>query len=317
MMRWGLIGARGLAARGCVPAFAQSAEADLVAVLSSDERRAHAFAAEHGIPSATADLDDLLAVPGLEAVWIASPTFLHHRQVKAALEAGKHVLVEKPLAMNAAEGWELVELARSAGVLLAVGYQARYVPAFLKMRQLVAEGAIGRVSVVRTYYGVHRSGPPPHWRQRRERARWGALADIGTHHVDLLRMLAGEIVEAKGLSGHQLGFETEDTSAAALAFESGALGTLTVSVNVWRRGTRVELVGTEGAVIADGTSVNDPGPVMLMQAGSEPRERPVERPSAWSRQLDHVTRAACGEKVPYATGEDGARNLEILEQIAP
>ncbi|MGH2889968.1 MAG: Gfo/Idh/MocA family protein, partial [Solirubrobacteraceae bacterium] len=135
--------------------------------------------------------------------------------------------------------------------------------------------------------------------------------------VDLLRMLAGEIVEAKGLCGHQLGFETEDTSAAALAFESGALGTLTVSVNVWRRDTRVEIVGTEGAVMAEGASVNDPGRVMLMQPRSEPRELPVERPSAWARQLDSVTRAACGEELPYATGEDGARNLEILEQIAP
>ncbi|MGH3261671.1 MAG: Gfo/Idh/MocA family protein, partial [Trebonia sp.] len=183
-MRWGLIGARGLAARGCVPAFVQSAEADLVAVLSSDERRARAFAAEHGIPTATGDLEELLSAPGLEAVWIASPTFLHHRQVKAALQAGRHVLVEKPLAMNAAEGWELVELARGAGVLLAVGYQARYVPAFLEMRRLVAEGAIGRVSVLRTYYGVHRPGPPPRWRQCTESAHWGALADIGTHHVD-------------------------------------------------------------------------------------------------------------------------------------
>jgi 1,5-anhydro-D-fructose reductase (1,5-anhydro-D-mannitol-forming) len=316
-MRWGLIGTRGLAARACVPAFAQTPKAELVAVLSSDPDRARAFAAEHAIETATADLAQMLSAPGLEAVWITSPTFLHHRQAKAALEAGVHVLLEKPLAMTAREGWELVRIARRAGLVLATGYQARYVPAHEEMRRLVAEGAIGRVTVARAHYAMHRPAPPPEWRRRRESARWGALADIGTHHVDLLRMLVGEIDEAKGFSERQLGFETDDVDAAALRFRSGALGALTVTANVWRRQTRIEIIGTEGAVIADGVSVNDPGNPRLLQADAEPQEIACAEVDAWSRQLDVITRVAAGEDLPYATGEDGAHNLEILEQIAP
>lgn len=316
-MRWVLIGTRGLAARAGVPAFAQTTGADLVAVLSSDAARARSFAAEHDVKTATTELEELLSAPGLEAVWIASPTFLHHQQAKAALEAGKHVLVEKPLAMTAQAGWELVESARRKNVILATGYQARYVPAHKEMRRLVAEGAIGRVSVARAHYALHRPVPPPQWRQRTDSARWGALADIGTHHVDLLRMLLGEIAEAKGLSERQLGFQTDDVDAAALRFESGTLGTLTVTTNVWRRHTRVELIGTGGTIVAEGTSVNDPGPVMLLRANREPQELCCERHEAWSRQLDVVTRVASGEELPYATGDDGARNLEILEMIAP
>lgn len=316
-MRWGLIGTRGLAARACVPAFAQTPSADLVAVLSSDADRARAFAAEHGIEAATSELAQLLSVPGLEAVWITSPTFLHHGQAKAALEAGVHVLLEKPLAMTAREGWDLVRTARRVGVVLATGYQGRYVPAHEEMRRLVAEGAVGRVTVARAHYAMHRPAPPPEWRRRRESARWGALADIGTHHIDLLRLLVGEIAEATGLSERQLGFETDDVDAAALRFQSGALGALTVTANVWRRQTRIEIIGTEGAVIADGVSVNDPGVPTLLRADADPREIACPQIDPWPRQLDVITHVACGEDLPYATGEDGARNLEILEQIAP
>jgi len=316
-VRWGLIGTRGLAARACVPAFAQTPTAELVAVLSSDARRARAFAAEHGIEAATSDLTEFLSAPGLDAVWITSPTFLHHRQARAALQAGLHVLCEKPLAMSAREGWDLVRAAARAGAVLATGYQARYVPAHEEMRRLVAGGAIGTVTLARAHYAMHRPAPPPEWRRRRESARWGALADIGTHHVDLLRMLVGEIVEATGLTERQQGFETDDVSAAALRFESGALGALTVTTNVWRRQARIEIIGTEGAIVADGKSVNDPGVPTLLRADAEPEELRCAVVEPWPRQLEVITRVAGGEDLAYASGRDGARNLEVLEQIAP
>jgi 1,5-anhydro-D-fructose reductase (1,5-anhydro-D-mannitol-forming) len=315
-MRWGLIGTGGFARKAAAPAFAAIDDADLVAVLSSDPDRARSFADEHGAETACDQLDRFLAAPGLEAVWIAAPTYLHHEQALAALDAGKHVLLEKPLAMTSAQGWELVEAARIAGVVLATGYQARYVPAHVTMRELIADGAIGEVSIARTYYGVHRPGPPPEWRQQRQTARWGALADIGTHHLDLLRMLLGEVSEATGISGHQLGFETEDVCAASLRFESGALASLTVSVNAFKQYTRVEVHGTRGALVAVDTSPNGQGTATLITAEGE-TDITGERPMSAHAQLAAVTDAANGGAADYARGEDGARNLAILEQIAP
>lgn len=315
-MRWGLIGTGGFARKAAAPAFASVKDADLVAVLSSDPQRASSFADEHGVENAFDQLDRFLAAPDLEAVWIAAPTYLHHEQALAALRAGKHVLLEKPLAMSSAEGWELVQAARVAGVVLATGYQARYVPAHLTMRKLIADGAIGDVSTARTYYAVHRPGPPPEWRQQRQTARWGALADIGTHHLDLLRMLLGEVSEAIGLSGHQLGFETEDVCAASLAFESGALASLTVSVNAFKQHTRVEVHGTRGALVAVDTSPNGQGTATLITGEGE-TDITGKTPISAHAQLATVTDAASGRAVEYARGEDGARNLEILEQIAP
>ncbi|MGH2827440.1 MAG: Gfo/Idh/MocA family protein [Actinomycetota bacterium] len=314
-MNWGLIGTRGYAASAAAPGVKASQSGELVAVLGRDVERTRDFAREHDVEVAATLLDEFLATPGLDAVWVASPTFLHHSQGMAALKAGKHVLLEKPLAPTAAEAWELVEAASQSGVVLATGYQGRCVPGHQAMKRLIADGSIGDVTAARTYYGVHRGGPPPEWRQHRAEARWGALADIGTHHLDLLRMLLGEVVDAHGLTGHQLGFETEDVAAATLRFESGVLATLTATVNVWKMATRVEVHGTKGALVALDTNPAGAGTVTLVTADGE-RDVTGERPpSLWAALVDAIEAAAAGEDVVYATGSDGARNIEILERI--
>ena len=315
-MRWGLVGTRGLAAGPGISALTAAEGVELVAVLSQDLGRARAFAEEHGIEVPSAALEDFVRTPGLEAVWITSPTYLHEAQAVAALESGKHVLLEKPLALTAAQGWGLVRAARQAGRILATGYQARYVPGHQMMQRLITEGAIGDVAVARTYYGIRWPGGPPLWRTSRDLAHWGALGDIGTHHVDLIRMLLGEITDARALAGHQLGFETEDQLVAELRLASGALASLTISSNVWTdEHTRVEIHGTDGALVAVDTSPRGQGTVTLLRQGRDPELLAAPRPDAWVAQLETVTRAASGERLAYATGEDGARNLEILEDF--
>jgi 1,5-anhydro-D-fructose reductase (1,5-anhydro-D-mannitol-forming) len=316
-MKWGLVGTGGIAAKAFVPAFSNASNAELIGVVSSDPDKGKKFAEENDIPLGTGDLDELLAADGLEAVWIATPTHLHHEQGKAALEAGKHVLLEKPLAMDPEQGWDLVEIAKKADRLLATGYQARYVPGHIRMKELIAEGAVGEVIAARTWYGIHRPGPPPEWRQNRDTAHWGALADVGTHHIDLLRMMLGEVKEGKAYYAKHMGFETDDCVAAAVELESGALATLTLSSNVWVQSTRVEVHGTGGALIAVDTSPMGQGTVTLLQPDKDPEDVTGETPISFLAQLETVTRAAMGEDVAYATGEDGARNLEILEQLVP
>jgi 1,5-anhydro-D-fructose reductase (1,5-anhydro-D-mannitol-forming) len=316
-MKWGLVGTGGIAAKAFVPAFGNASNADLVGIVSSDADKAKAFADENDIPLGTGELDELLAADELDAVWIATPTHLHHEQGKAALAAGKHVLLEKPLAMDPKQGWDLVEAAKKADRVLATGYQARYVPGHIRMKELIAEDAIGEVIAARTWYGIHRPGPPPEWRQNRDTAHWGALADVGTHHIDLLRMLLGEVKEGKAYFAKHMGFETDDCVAASIELETGSLATLTCSSNVWVQSTRVEVHGTGGALVAVDTSPMGQGTVTLMQPDKDPEDVTGETPISFLAQLETVTRACEGEDVDYATGEDGARNLEILEQLVP
>jgi 1,5-anhydro-D-fructose reductase (1,5-anhydro-D-mannitol-forming) len=313
-LKWGVIGTRGYAKRAAAPGIGESSTGELVAVLGRDSERTADFAAKHDA-SAHTELDEFLQSSGLEAVWIVTPTFLHHSQALAALDAGKHVLLEKPLAASSEQAWELVEAARRAGRLLATGYQGRQVPGHQKMRTLISDGVIGDVTVARTFYGVHRPGPPPQWRQRRDQARWGALADIGTHHLDLLRMLLGEVSEMTALTTHRLGFETEDAATACLRFESGALATLTASVNTWKGGTRVEVHGTKGTLVAVDTNPAGAGTVSLINDEGERDLTGERRTSVWSAQVDAIEDAASGRNAVYASGEDGARNVEILERL--
>ncbi|MQA99855.1 MAG: hypothetical protein GEU78_06120 [Actinobacteria bacterium] len=314
-MRWGLIGTRGYAAKAAAPGIARSMRGKLVAILGRDAEATRRFADDNDAEPFT-DMQRFLAA-GLDAVWVTSPTWLHHDHSVAALESGLHVLCEKPLAYTAEDAWDIVEIAKESRRVLATGYQGRYVPGHRRMAELIGSGAIGDVTVARTYYGVHRAGPPPEWRQKTETARWGALADIGTHHLDVLRMLLGEVHEAHGVIGHQLGFETEDVAVASLRFRSGVLGTLAATVNVWKEHTRVEIHGTEGALVAVDTNPAGQGDVFLLD-GSEPGGRDVtpSKPEfVWADQIDAVSAVAEGEDVPHATGEDGARNIEILEKL--
>jgi 1,5-anhydro-D-fructose reductase (1,5-anhydro-D-mannitol-forming) len=314
-VRWGLVGTRGYAAKAAAPGIAKSTRGDLAAILGRDPQTTRSLSEQHEAEPFT-DLDSFLT-SGIEAVWITSPTWLHREQSLAALQAGLHVLCEKPLAYSAEQAWEMVEAARRADRVLATGYQGRYVPGHRTMAQLIRSGTIGDVTIARTYYGVHRGGPPPEWRQRKETARWGALADIGTHHLDLLRMLLGEVAAAQAMTGHKLGFETEDVAVASLRFDTGALGSLSATVNVWTQHTRIEIHGTRGALVAVDTNPAGAGDVFVFDE-ENPQGKdvtPSKPASVWADQIDAVTAAAQGDDVPYARGEDGARNVEILEEL--
>jgi 1,5-anhydro-D-fructose reductase (1,5-anhydro-D-mannitol-forming) len=316
-LRWGLVGTSGYAERVCVPAIAQTSTAQLVAVASSSQERAASFAARTDIARGYGDTDALFDDPEVQAVWIASSSFLHFDHAARAIAQGKHVLLEKPIALTAAQGWQLVKLAQESGVKLATGYQARYVPGHIRMRELIAAGAIGRVVTARSLYGMRRESAPQSWRGSKETARWGVLADIGTHHLDLLRMLLGEVEFASGFTAAQRGYDTEDLAVAALRFSGDVLATLTATASYYRPTTVVEVIGTDAALVATDTSPTGQGQVLMHRANGAVDDITGDTPHSAQAQLATVTAAFCGEDVDYATGEDGARNLDVLEQIAP
>jgi 1,5-anhydro-D-fructose reductase (1,5-anhydro-D-mannitol-forming) len=317
VLNWALVGTSGYAARECLPSFVATPSASLAAVVSSSAERAAEFARAHGVERSYDTLTHACADDDVSAVWIASPNYLHYEHARAAISAGKHVLLEKPIALEVQQGWELVELANKHRVRLATGYQARYVPGHQRMRALIADGELGTIVSVRSLYATRRLRPPRTWRTRRETARWGVLADLGTHHVDLMRMLVGEVSAATGYTEHQRGFETEDLAVASFRFECGALGTMTATGNYPQPVTVVEVVGTDGRVVATDTSPSGQGTVILTRNDGSREDITGSTPRSNQAQLATVTEAFLGAAAPYATGTDGARNLEILESIAP
>ncbi|MEE9615588.1 MAG: Gfo/Idh/MocA family oxidoreductase [Anaerolineae bacterium] len=166
-------------------------EAEIVAVANHRPESMQAFAAEFGISRQCPDVDALLADGDVDALVVCTPNYLHAPQAIAALKAGVHVMVEKPMAMNAAEAKTMLEASQASGVLLMVAHCWRFHPEVLWLREQVEAGRMGKI--VRTKgYGVHVNWGPAGWFTQKEFAGGGAMADMGIHAVDTARFLLGD-----------------------------------------------------------------------------------------------------------------------------
>ncbi len=270
VINWALVGTSGYAERECLPSFAATPSACLAAVVSSSAGRAAEFARANGVPRGYDAVERACADDGVNAVWIASPSYQHYQHAPRGDHRGQACLARETGRPGRPARGGIRRARRTARGPAGHRVQARYVPGHVRMRALIADGELGSVVAVRSLYGMRRPGPPRTWRGRRETARWGVLADIGTHHIDLMRMLAGEITDATGYTEHQRGFETEDLAVASFRFACGALGTMTAAGHYFRPATVMEVVGTEGRVVATDNSPSGQGRVILTRAdGSE------------------------------------------------
>ena len=230
----------GLVGREHVRRVREEPQARLAAIVEPDPSAA-AAAAECGVP-VVASLEELLARRLAEAVILATPTALHAEQAVACLETGLPVLVEKPLAHDLAAGRRIVEASERTGVPVLVGHHRRHSPRIRTAKAEIERGTLGRILLVDALTWFAKPEPyfAPDWRRRKG---GGPVLTNLVHVIDDLRNLVGEIVEVRAVASNALrGFETEDTAVALLRFESGALGTLSVSDGVaspwsWEHGS--------------------------------------------------------------------------------
>jgi 1,5-anhydro-D-fructose reductase (1,5-anhydro-D-mannitol-forming) len=174
---------------------------EVVAVMSSDAQRGAAFVAEQGIAKAWTSIDDLLADPAVDAVYISTTNELHARQAIAAAAAGKHLLCEKPLAMNLAAARVIVDACRKAGVVLGTNHHLRNAASHQAIRQLVRNGAISKPLFARVFHAVRLPTHLQGWYMRKPEAGGGVVLDITVHDVDTLRfILDAEPVEAMAMT---------------------------------------------------------------------------------------------------------------------
>ena len=170
-LRWGILSTANIGRRKVVPAMQKARRSRIVAVASRDEERARAYARELGIPRTHGSYEALLADPDVDAVYIPLPNHLHARWVMAAAAAGKHVLCEKPLAMNAPEAQRMADACAEAGVVLLEAFMYRLHPSWAAVRNLVASGRIGRLSAIQSWFWLQQRRPRQHSQHRRIRRR--------------------------------------------------------------------------------------------------------------------------------------------------
>ncbi|NCD19867.1 MAG: Gfo/Idh/MocA family oxidoreductase [Actinobacteria bacterium] len=240
MVGWGVIGVGDVTERKAAPAAFRAEDSDVVHVMRRDADKARDFARRHGVARWSTEARAVVEDPEVTAVYIATPTATHAEYAIAAARAGKHVLVEKPMAMSATEAARMVEAADGAGVHLWVAYYRRTLPRFAKVRELLGAGAVGRPLSVHTTW--RKPTDFTGWRWDPARNRGGEFYETACHTLDVLDHLLGPASDVAGVT-------SEDHHAVAASYRFGEV----VGSGSWAFGTpdlvdETVIVGTEGII---------------------------------------------------------------------
>jgi predicted dehydrogenase len=312
---WGLIGCGDIAAKRVAAALSQAAGSTLVAVARARAELAAEFAERHGARRWHADWRDVLKDADVDAVYMATPVRLHAEQAIAAAAAGKHVLCEKPMALDVASAERMLAAARAHGVRLGVAYYRHHYPVIARLRELIASGEIGEPVLAQVQaFEPFDPGPdhPRAWLMRRDESGGGPMADFGCHRVEVLLDLLGPVAEVHGFPDNvrYREREVEDTCVAHLRFERGTVGVIAVTHAASESRDTLEIFGTQGS--AHVSVLNDGGLRVVTAAGTR-EERHPPHPNLHQPLVEDFVAAVREGRAPAVTGEVG---LEVARVIA-
>lgn len=320
-VRWGIVGCGDVTEVKSGPALAKCERSELVAVMRRDRQKASDFARRHGVPRWYDSAADLIEDADVDAVYVATPPDTHAEYTKMAARAGKPVYVEKPMARSTAECVAMITDCRTAGVPLYVAYYRRSMPAFVRIKELIEEGAIGgvRVASVTTFEPpamTELAATTLPWRVDPEIAGAGLFFDLGCHQLDLLDFVLGPIESAAGQADNQGGwYAAEDVVNATFMFASGAVGhgLWCFNASTVARTERTELIGDRGKITYSCFSLDKP---ILLERESGIEQIPIEPTEHVQRpMIQAVVDALCGLGEAPSTGETAERTSRVMDRI--
>jgi D-xylose 1-dehydrogenase (NADP+, D-xylono-1,5-lactone-forming) len=310
-VRWGILSTARIN-RSVLPGLHESPEAELVAVASRDLARAEAYAAEHGIPRAHGSYEALLADPEVEAVYVSLPNDGHVPWSIRALEAGKHVLCEKPLARRPAEVERAFDAADRAGCLLVEAFMYRHHPQTRRFEELLREGVVGEIRHVHASFSF-RLDDEANVRLRPE-LDGGALMDVGCYCVSGSRLAVGaEPLEAS--ASQVVGPTGVDVRlAGTLVFPDGVLAQIDCGFDLAPR-ARLEVTGTEGILRVAHPWSCEEARIELRRRGAEVEWTEVENPDRYRLQTENVSRAIRGLGPPLLGRTDALAQARAIDAL--
>ena len=256
MIKWGFIGCGDVTEKKSGPAFNKVEGSKVVAVMSRTEEKAKSYAERHNIARWYTDAQELISDPEVNAVYIATPPSSHATYAIMAMKAGKPVYIEKPMAASYEDCTRINRISKETGVPCFVAYYRRYLPYFLKVKELVRQGAIGKVMNVQIRFAqpaneLDSSKTNQPWRLNAEVAGGGYFYDLAPHQIDILQDIFGCILEAEGYSSNRGGlYSAEDSVSACFKFESGlpGSGSWCFVAHESAKEDRIEIIGDKGMI---------------------------------------------------------------------
>jgi predicted dehydrogenase len=315
MVNFGIVGFGLHAVKRIMPGFALAKHCRVTALSRRDLGKAQESARQYAIPLAFDSAEALCRAQEVDAVFVATPNACHLQDVLLAVECGKPVLCEKPMAINSQQCRQMVEAARKARVLLGVAQVFRFEESTARLRSRLSAGQIGKPIFARAEFSFQaKDGHARSWLNDAAIAGGGPIADVGVHCIDVLRfILQDEVVRvgARSLSDDKSG-DVESAAALVLEFAHGTIGSVMVSYRADYR-TPLEVVGEDGVLRAD-DALNVEKPITLeLRRGSALETETVSNSLAYARQVDSFANAIEGKEDFPVPGEEGWKNQEILD----
>jgi len=315
IMKWGLIGCGDIAQKRVAPAICALEGHRIEAAARRNPGLLREFAQRFAVERTFARAEELIEDPEIDAVYLATPVNLHLEHALLAAKAGKHVLCEKPMALDTAECDRMIEACENAGVLLGVAYYRRFYPAVETIKSILAESGIGFPVLARAMaaeFWQFEDNHPMAWRIRAREGGGGPLMDFGSHRIDVLLDILGAVTQVSAFTDRLL-FErqVEDSALVIMRHSSGAQSIVGAYHSIGQHCDELEILGSQGRIAM--RSLNS-GRLTFTQSSGE--KKTLERPPHQNLHLPLIEdfgRAVTENRQPRVTGHIGRLTSRIME----
>ena len=256
-IRWCIIGCGGIADRRSIPGMVLDKQNEIVAVMDAEAEIAKAVAQKYGVKEWFDSDIEMLDTVECDAVYIATPVWCHYSQAMLALKHKRHVFIEKPITLTKSEGKKLLDAFKKAGLQLTVGYMMGYHNLHAKTRDIIKNGGLGDINLVRMQFSCWYPDIPGAWRQKKALGGGGCIMDLAVHCMELFYNITGDSIEK--YTGYYttktFNYEVEDSAVVTFKSKGGIIGHIDVNFNVPDSAvpSRLEILGTAGSILAEGT----------------------------------------------------------------
>jgi len=332
MINWGVIGAGGIAYRRTIPeGISKSKNSKLVAITDINLDFARKISSEYEVKLYNNE-EDLINDKTIDAVYIATPVFLHHRQCILAAKKGKHIFCEKIMALNEKQCTEMIDACKSNNVKLAIAYMMRFNSIHKKIREMVKNGVLGKIVLGRAQLSCWYPPIEDAWRQKKDLGGGGSLADMGSHCIDLLEFIFdSDVKEVSCFTGNFVhDYQTEDTSIVTCKFEKEALGIIDNCFNIPDYSSKniLEIYGSRGSILCKdtiGQGSNGIAEVYIEEKdkeydasqknkkSGEPVTLKVIPTNTYQAEIEYFANCIENNIEPEISGELGLHNIKIIE----
>lgn len=318
---WAIVGLGNLAINEILPAFYECEKSKVVAFVSGHPDKAHKLALRYGVSPQNIynyeDYDSIKNNPDVDVMYIVLPNSMHAEYTIRGLQAGKHVLCEKPMATSPAECQHMIDAARKADRKLMIAYRCRYEPFNQEAIRVARSHELGPTQMILADAGFP-IGDPTQWRCNKQMAGGGSMMDIGIYALNASRYLTGEEpTEVNAMiysTPNDPRFkEVEEHVAFQLRFPSGILANCSSSYGYYQQ-SHFRVMGTQGRLILDPATWYT-GLRMYVERNDILGERKIEPKNHFTSEMDHMSDCVMQNKEPLTPGEEGLRDITIIQKI--